>query len=177
MKAFEIQSILNRIAPPELAYAGEEIGYIAGDPDKDVIKVAVTWRPTLSVLEECQDKRIDLLINHEPMLESRKSHVVPTEELSFSPITQREKLIAEMELVVLRCHSQWDDAVGGNNDTLANILDINITDKIPFGRIGDVETQTLENFTDVVKNKLCCPNLLVVGDVKREIKKSCSGCW
>lgn len=170
MNGHDVEKILKRLAPYELAYEGEELGFVIGDPSKEVKRIGVTWRPTLSVLLDCMQRNIDLLINHEPLIQSEKASVVPLSKLKFQPNRNREKILQQSKLTVLRAHSNWDDADGGNNDTLASILDISVTTKIPYGRIGTVTPQSLSTLINSVKKKLLCDYVLVVGELNRLIQ-------
>jgi dinuclear metal center YbgI/SA1388 family protein len=170
MNGHEVEEVLKKIAPYNLAYEGETLGFIYGDPEKVVRKIGVTWRPTVGVLQQCVDKKIDLLINHEPLLQSEKASVIPISRLTFPPNQLRKKLLEESKLSVLVAHSNWDDAEQGNNDSLADALEIDVHTRIPFGRIGKVKPRKLSKFIGFVKKKLGCENLIVVGDPKMTIQ-------
>ncbi len=171
MKTFEIAKVLDEISPPSLAYVGEELGFIAGDPEKEVKTLGVTERPTLKVLQEAVDKHIDMLVIHEPIYHSEKVMFIDKSTLTFSPNTKRKELVEKGNLVIFRYHSQWDDAYEGNNETLAKILGIEDIEKIPYGRIGTINETTLENLSENIKQKLGCENVLVVGDINQKITK------
>lgn len=172
MNGYDIEEILKTLAPYDLAYEGEELGFVTGNPTRIVSKLAITWRPTITLLQKCLDQKIDLLINHEPLLQSRKASVVDMSKLQFQPNKTREELLAKSGLTVLRAHSNWDDAKNGNNDTLSQLLDIEVETKIPYGRVGKIREQTLSEYCELVKNKLGCDNLIVVGDLGKSISKA-----
>jgi dinuclear metal center YbgI/SA1388 family protein len=169
MKTKDVANIIKTLAPPELAYDGEEMGFVVGDESKDVSVVGVTERPTVRVLQEAVDKQVDMLIIHEPLYQSKKSFLVDANLLKYPPNQKREKLIKEGGFSVYRLHSEWDDAKNGNNDTLAKLLDLEIIDKLPYGRFGKVKTTTLTNFVELVKSRLGCKNVLVVGNKDKVI--------
>jgi len=171
MRASQIEEAVKGVAPYELAYEGEELGLIWGDPRKEVRKVAVTWRPTVTVLRECLQRAIDLLIAHEPLLQSKKSSVIPPSQLTYPPNQTREALLKESGLTVIRAHSNWDDAEGGNNDSLARILDINVDIRIPYGRVGSIHSTTLMKYVGFIKEALGCKDVLVVGDKDKKIDR------
>lgn len=169
MKAQEIANIIKKLAPAELAYEGEEMGFVVGDENKEVSVLAVTERPTVRVLQEAIDNKVDMLITHEPLYQSKKSFLVNASTLSYPPNQKRERLVKQGSFCVYRLHSEWDDAIGGNNDTLAKLLGIEVIDKLPYGRIGKIKTETLEQFTEIVKKSLGCKYLLVVGNKNETI--------
>lgn len=64
MQVKTITNFLEELAPKSLAYEGEELGIIYGNPDRDITTIGVTWRPTVKVLYEAVEKKIELLITH-----------------------------------------------------------------------------------------------------------------
>lgn len=169
MKAGDIATIIKKIAPPELAYEGEETGFIVGNEDKEVLVLGVTERPTVKVLQEAVKDRVDMLIIHEPLYQSKKSFLVDANSLKYPPNQKREELVKEGGFCVYRLHSEWDDAEDGNNDTLAKLLGLEVVDKLPYGRVGRVKTTTLKQFVELVKQSLGCKNVLVVGDKDKNV--------
>lgn len=164
MKAQEISKYLEEIAPKSLAYEGEEFDFIFGDESKDIKKIGVTWRPTVDVLKQAAESKIDLLITHEPLFHSEKSAIIPKEELTFSPNSERKEILSNNNILVYRYHSQWDDAEEGNNETLVNLFNLKNITKIPYGRVGDIAPTTLIEFIQIIKEKLNCPNVLVTSN-------------
>ncbi len=171
MKALDISKVLDQIAPPDLAYKDEELGFVAGDFQKEVEVLGVTERPTLKVLQEAVDQKVDMLIVHEPLYHSEKSMLFDKSLLAFSPNKKRKEIVEKGGFAIFRFHSQWDETKEGNNDTLAKLLGINVTGKIPFGRIGTITETTLENLAEDVKRILGCERVLVAGDDKQKISK------
>lgn len=171
MRSQEISKFLEEIAPKDLAYEGEEFDFIFGDESKDIKKIGVTWRPTVDVLKQAAENKIDLLITHEPLFHSEKSAIIPKEELTFSPNIERKEILSKNDILVYRYHSQWDDAKEGNNETLVNLFNLKNVTKIPYGRVGDITPISLIEFVEVVKEKLDCPNVLVTSDDDNKIVK------
>lgn len=171
MKASDIANILKKLAPPELAYKGEEMDFIVGGESKEVRVVGVTERPTVEVLKEAVKEKVDMLVIHEPLYQKTKSFLVSPDNISALPNKQRKELVEKGGFCVYRYHSQWDDAVEGNNEVLANLLGLQVTDKIPYGRIGTAKGTDLQSFAFFVKKKLGCDSVLVVGEKDRVISK------
>lgn len=169
MKAQDIAKVIQKIAPPELAYEGEEIGFIVGDENKEVSVIGVTERPTVKVLQEAVENRVDMLVIHEPLYQSKKSFLVDASLLKYPPNQKREKLVKQGKFCVYRLHSEWDDAKDGNNETLAKLLGLEVTDKLPYGRIGKIKSTSLGQFVEFVKKSLGCKNVLVVGNEEKSI--------
>jgi dinuclear metal center YbgI/SA1388 family protein len=171
MRGTEINKLLQVLAPFSLAYEGEELGFIWGNPEKEVHRLGVTWRPTAQVLRECLQLGIDMLIIHEPLFQSRRSTVIPDSQLTYPPNQLRKSLLEQRALCVYRAHSNWDDSDKGNNVVLARELGLKIVDTIPYGRVCTCAQTNLGSFVEHVKSKLGCAHVLVVGDVSRRIER------
>ena len=169
VQAKDIAKFIEKIAPPELAYEGDEMGFIRGNGGKAVEVLGVTWRPTVGVLKEAVDKKIDMLVIHEPLMQSKKAFIIDPNILKYPPNETRESLLAKGGFSVYRAHSNWDGAEEGNNVILAKTLGLKITEKIPYGRIGEINPITLGEFVGLVKRKLGCPNVLLVGDIDQQV--------
>lgn len=175
MKAYEIDTYLRKIAPWELAIPGDELGFIIGDPNKNVKKIGVTLRPTIYVLERAVSENVDMLITHEAFLYSQKKELFLEKPILVKiPNMRRLAIVFKNNLIVYRMHTNWDEASGGNNDTLARLLGMNVIKKIPCGRIGTVPPMTLREFSKLVKVKLKCDRVIVVGDKNAKISKVAS---
>lgn len=170
MHGYDVEKLLRKLAPYELAYEGEELGFVWGDTNRKTKIIGVTWRPTVSVLEECSKKKVDLLVIHEPLLQAKKATVISPSRLKYRPNQIREALLQKSGLAVLRAHSNWDEAESGNNDTLAQVLGIDVQSRIPYGRVGRVPPRPLSEYVNDVKKKLECKHVLVVGHAHKMIQ-------
>ncbi len=172
IKAQEISKFLEEIAPKSLAYEGEEFDFIFGEESKEIKTIGVTWRPTIEVLEKAAKNNVDLLITHEPLFHSEKSVIIPKENLKFPPNIKRKEILSKNNILVYRLHSQWDDAPEGNNETLVKLFGLRNVIKIPYGRVGDIDSRSLSDFVNIVKNKLGCQKVLVTENDKiKTVKK------
>ena len=95
MKAQDIAKVIQKLAPPELAYEGEEMDFIMGNENKKVLVVGVTERPTIKVLQECVENKVDMLVIHEPLYQSKKSFLVDATLLKYPPNQKREQLVKQ----------------------------------------------------------------------------------
>jgi putative NIF3 family GTP cyclohydrolase 1 type 2 len=77
---------------------------IAGDPEKDVERCLVTWMASFSVLRQVVERRIPLLICHEPTFWNHLE-----DKPANDPLGQdKAQFIRDSGLVVLRNHDCWD---------------------------------------------------------------------
>ena len=163
MQAKKIAEIIEQMAPLELAYKGDKLGFIVGDSHREVSSVGVTWRPTVDVLQLAGDAGVDMLIIHEPLFQRKKAFLVDPAKLEWSPNEKRQYLVESGGFVVYRAHSNLDDAEPGQNTELAARLGLSVIGKLPYGRLGTVEHTDLASFVERVKERLECPHVLVVG--------------
>lgn len=170
MKAKDTAKVIRKLAPPKLAYEGEETGFIVGNENKEVFVLGITERPTIKVLREGVRNKVDMIVIHEPLYQSKKSFLVDASVLRYPLNQKREQLVTQGGFCVYRLHSEWDEAKDGNNDTLAKLLELEAVDKLPYGRVGRIEITSLKKFVTIVKRSLGCKNVLVVGDKNKTIK-------
>lgn len=78
----------------------------AGDPDREVKAMAVSWMSTMRALQEAQARGCDLFITHEPTFYSHYDND-PSFDSDQSTIEKR-RFLKETGLVVYRCHDVWD---------------------------------------------------------------------
>lgn len=172
MKAKEVSKYIENIAPKELAFKGDDIGFIIGNPNKEVKKIGIAVRPTVNILKRAKKENIDMIIIHEKLFYTQEKALF--EDLSlFMKIPNQLRIseISEGKIILYRAHTNWDDAPGGNNDTLAKKIGIDVITKIPYGRVGTIVPTTLEKFAQHVKRALHCDYVVVVGDLDRQIAK------
>ena len=78
----------------------------AGDPDRPVKTVCVSWMSTLRALEKARALGCDLFITHEPTFYSHTD-----DDPSFDSdkaVLEKRRLLRESGMVVYRCHDVWD---------------------------------------------------------------------
>lgn len=149
MLASELFKILDRKIPPELAVAGDKIGFSGpGDPQEiSVENVGVVLDLPYKLDETLKDS--DVVVCHHPPV--------------FKP-----------EIPVYVVHSNWDIVNGGANDALAGCLGLKVLDifdeKTGIGRICSAST-TLKKFMKKVLNVLPTNYLSVVKAGQDEIER------
>jgi putative NIF3 family GTP cyclohydrolase 1 type 2 len=82
---------------------------IAGDPEQNVTGIAVCWMPYSATLREAARLGANTVVAHEPTFydhfELRNSPGHPRLAVAKN---EKEQLIAELGLTVIRCHDVWD---------------------------------------------------------------------
>src|SRR4029079_1912883 len=64
----DVCSTLDAIAPPHLAFEGDPIGLLVGDPDASVERVVVALDVTALVVEAAKARDATLIIAHHPLI-------------------------------------------------------------------------------------------------------------
>ncbi len=160
-KVKDFYDYLNSIAPFETQEDWDNSGMLVGDMNAEVKKVAVVLDITSEEIEKAKAIGADLIISHHPVI--------------FSPIKSVTKGSVPYELVAssinaLCCHTPLDIADGGTNDSLAELLGINVTRADdPILRLGTVEPTTAATLAEKIAKAL---NTKVrYADAGRPIKK------
>jgi putative NIF3 family GTP cyclohydrolase 1 type 2 len=77
---------------------------IIGNPEKEVDSCLVTWMPSFHALRTMMDRRIPLLICHEPTFWNHRDDS-PADD---RPSQDKRQFILDNDLVILRNHDCWD---------------------------------------------------------------------
>lgn len=145
-KVKDFYGYLNSIAPFETQEDWDNSGMLVGDMDAEVKKVAVVLDITHEEIKKAKAIGADLIISHHPVI--------------FSPVKSVTKGSVPYELVAssinaLCCHTPLDIADGGTNDSLAELLGIEVTrTEDPILRLGTVEPTTAENLAGKIAKTL-----------------------
>lgn len=145
-KVKDFYSYLNSIAPFETQDDWDNSGMLVGDMNAEVKKAAVVLDITHEEIKKAKAIGADLIISHHPVI--------------FNPIKSVTKGSVPYELVAssinaLCCHTPLDIADGGTNDSLAELLGINVTRADdPILRLGTVEPTTAQELAGKIANTL-----------------------
>ena len=145
-KVKDFYGYLNSIAPFETQEDWDNSGMLVGDMDAEVKKVAVVLDITHEEIKKAKAIGADLIISHHPVI--------------FSPVKSVTKGSVPYELVAgsinaLCCHTPLDIADGGTNDSLAELLGIEVTrTEDPILRLGTVEPTTAQELAGKIANTL-----------------------
>lgn len=145
-KVKDFYGYLNSIAPFETQEDWDNSGMLVGDMDAEVKKVAVVLDITHEEIKKAKAIGADLIISHHPVI--------------FNPIKSVTRGSVPYELVAnsinaLCCHTPLDIADGGTNDSLAELLGIDVTrTEDPILRLGTVEPTSAENLAGKIAKTL-----------------------
>lgn len=145
-KVKDFYGYLNSIAPFETQEDWDNSGMLVGDMNAEVKKAAVVLDITHEEIKKAKAIGADLIISHHPVI--------------FNPIKSVTRGSVPYELVAssinaLCCHTPLDIADGGTNDSLAELLGINVTRADdPILRLGTVEPTTAQELAGKIANTL-----------------------
>ncbi len=135
-------------------------------PENEVTGVLCALDCTSNAIEKAKEKGFNVIITHHPLIFKPIGCLIPSDSVGKRVIE-----CVRNGITVLSYHTRLDIMDGGVNDTLCDIIGIKNTECfIPYGRIGDVEETTFEEFAKTVSDRLGVCGLPLVkanGKVKR----------
>ena len=147
----DILTLLNEIAPPELAESYDNVGLLAGHPDWPVERVLCALDLTKDVVAEAKAVGAQLIVTHHPIFFRGRKNVREDDTEGAAVCA----LIRE-RLALIAAHTNFDNATPGVNDALAAALGLTDVEAAPHGmRIGALERDSsVAGFVSLVEEKL-----------------------
>jgi dinuclear metal center YbgI/SA1388 family protein len=168
LNSIEITKYFETKYPLDLAYEWDNCGLQVGTLNNKVEKVLITLDVTKKVVKEAIKNNVDLIISHHPLM------FKPMKSVIFdSPRGWIIKNLIQNNIAVYSAHTNFDQAEGGMNDILANVLDIHepklldLVDNI--GRYGEIDKIEFSDFIKKVKAVFNLKTLKVIGNTKKDI--------
>ena len=160
----QIEEALYALAPGELAMRWDNVGFLVGDPDKEVKRILVSLDITQAVAEEAAAHGAELIIAHHPVMNCKW---LPVQTLRED--TRQGKLLRTLvrhDISAICMHTNLDIAYGGVNDVLAKTLglvNIQVLGEEGLIRFGALERDmSLIEFAAQVSKWLHCHGLRYV---------------
>jgi len=117
MKVVDVVRTMEAVAPPELAEDWDNVGLLAGDLDAAVRKVLVCTDVTEPVLAEAVAAKAQMIVAHHPVIFQSVTRVTASETPVVFEALRRG-------IAILAAHTNFDAAIGGTNDALADVLQL-----------------------------------------------------
>ena len=134
---------LDIIIPKSLSMPWDNDGVdILPDRDAEVTRVLCALDCTSVAIEYAKAWGCNVIITHHPLVYN------PIGAISYSDsVGKRVIECIKNGIAVISFHTRLDIIENGVNDTLARLLGINNTESfIPYGRVGEIEEQSFEEF-------------------------------
>jgi len=122
VRIYQLLEYLNRLAPPELAEAWDNVGLLVGASAQEVENVLVCLDVTLATLDEAMSKNCQVIISHHPPIFKPLARI-DLDEASG----QMLKMALVRNMALIACHTNLDSAQGGVSDALARALGLHET--------------------------------------------------
>ena len=169
-----ILEFIETLAPRELKMDWDNVGLNCGSRSNAVRKILVALDPFEHVCQEAVDIGADLVVTHHPLI-FRPVPMVTDD----AAITRGIMNLCRHGISHICAHTNLDCADGGVNDVLAQTLGLQNVEKIgAYGgmmRCGEVESQNVDAFLALVKEKLNCPGLRYCDGGKKVHKVAVGG--
>jgi putative NIF3 family GTP cyclohydrolase 1 type 2 len=163
-----VQMIIDKLIEPVGTLTNTTDRLIAGDPDKRVSRVAVTFSSSYEVIQLAVECKADLLITHEPTF---YLHQDETDWLADDEVFEKKRqLISESGITIYRFHDYWhryqpDGILSGLLATMG--WDIHARAHEPY--VLDMPRATVRQIADELKLKLGVSELQLFGNPDQEI--------
>jgi len=167
---------------PDTAAAWDSVGLQVGDPDDPVATAMVSLDVTPAVLDEAEQRSVDLVIAHHPLLFRPLPRLAPDTAAGALALRAARRGIA-----VLAVHTNFDAAVPGTTEPVVDALGlVDVTPLEPLdqdpslglGRIGTLpRTMAVRELADRLVAALPAPHLRVGGPLDRTVERvaACGG--
>lgn len=170
-----IIEILEENFPVQNKEEWDNVGLMVGDREAEIKKAYVCLDVTSKIIEFAIKNGCNLIITHHPFIMSPISNIDYKDEKA-SMIRD----IIKNDINVYSMHTNFDSSIGGINDILASLLELNdYTPKTAqIFRKGYLKNEiTLKEFINNVKNILNVKNVICCGEDDKKIKTVgiCSG--
>lgn len=159
-KVSDFYNYIDSFAPFNTQEEWDNSGFLIGDIEAEVKKVAVMLDVTDETLEKAIESGADLIVSHHPIIFSPMKKLM-SDSLEFKAI--------KAGINIISAHTSFDN--NGVNDVLAKTLDLkNIREfpDIPMLRMGESENTEVESFLKSIKDSL--GKTLRCNRVRKEIK-------
>ncbi len=119
LKIKDIVQAVERLAPPVLAADWDNPGLLLGNPEAECSRVMVALDLTSPVLEQAAAAGCQLILTHHPFIFTGQKQV-----LAGSYEGDLILALAQRNMAAMAAHTNWDNAAGGINWTLAEALEL-----------------------------------------------------
>ncbi len=170
MKCRNILNKLFNLAPPEYAEEWDNVGLLAGRPEKEVKRVYIALDATDDVIEHAREKRADLILTHHPMI-FKPMKTVTGDDFTCRRIMQ----MIRHDISYIALHTNYD--ISCMADLAAERLNLKDTEplcsvregrdgkSVGLGKIGTLKSPcTLRECAEFVKKCFSIPNVRIYGE-------------
>ncbi len=175
LKLKKIISIVDGLAPFSLAESWDHSGLRLGDQEDEIRAVAIALDPSPEAVKKAASLGCNLLLTHHPLM------FMPQENMVCDRLDTKAVAVAfSLSLNVLSCHTNFDNARCGVNDTLANLAGLcDVEPLVPsqdprgfgMGAVGNVKNCKCEDFASSVAAAWNLSGYRLIG-IQKEIREA-----
>lgn len=149
MKLCDFISVMNAIAPPELAFSFDNVGLLIGPDHDEIRRVLVALDLNMDTAREAVETNADLVLTHHPEWLGGIKRFLPDH-----PDTAAPYILVRHGIGHFAAHTNLDIADGGVNDTICDLFKLSNVQKIApdnLLRVGVLPDggMTLREFADL----------------------------
>ncbi|MBQ6998087.1 MAG: Nif3-like dinuclear metal center hexameric protein [Oscillospiraceae bacterium] len=171
----DILQFMETVAPMALKMPWDNAGLLCGSRSTPVTKILVALDPFEHVCDEAAQWGAQLIVTHHPVIFDPQRSVVDDNSVGRCILK-----LCRNGISAINAHTNLDQAPGGVNDILAQVLGLQNIETIcendmQLLRRGEVDVQSLETFLATVKKKLHCEGLRYVSSGRSVHKVAVGG--
>ncbi len=129
----QVYGIINERAPFETQAAFDNSGLLLGHPDREVHGILLALDVTNAVIDQAMEQGADLIVTHHPLMFSPIKRLVETDYQS-----QLLCWMIRAGISLISAHTNLDQAPGGMNEVLAEIIGLENLRGEGFLRVGEL---------------------------------------
>ncbi len=135
----DLLSELNIIAPFHLAQSWDRVGAMTGRGSQEIHKVLVSLDASPGALAHAIDSGCQAWVTHHPLIWDPIKSLADTQDSDQASKSRLKLLLkcVEAGIAAAACHTNWDAAEGGVNDSLAAQLGLKVIDRFGPGAAED----------------------------------------
>ncbi|MDL2310710.1 Nif3-like dinuclear metal center hexameric protein, partial [Peptostreptococcaceae bacterium OttesenSCG-928-C18] len=161
--------------PLEIQEEWDNSGFQLGNREEEIKGILISLDFSLEVVNYAIEKNMNVIFTHHPVFFKTIRNLENGNKFNDAIIKAIKSNIS-----VYSSHTNLDIIEGGVNDTLAKIIELNniepitshpYNENIGLGRHGFVLPRKAENFLDFLKKRIDEKNIIVYGDLEKDIVK------
>jgi len=123
--AGNIVEYIQSVAPEALAEHDDPVGMHVGDIKAPVERLVMALDASQRVIQQAIDRNANMLVTHHPLVYRPLQRLTPDDPVSIRVIE-----LIKHDIALYCAHTNLDRADGGNNDTLAELLELGDVEQI-----------------------------------------------
>lgn len=176
--ARDVARVFEAIAPIESGIPGDQLGFLYGDPDREIRGVACLWNVHAGSIEACAAQGLDMLICHEAIWVDPQASPwydgPGPDEIASNRV--RRALLDRYGMVVYRSHSNWDalrfDGVADQAVAVLGIPGLREVARQRFFSVSELpEAWTVSALRDLAAQRLGFEGCRLFGDGAKRIRR------